>query len=66
MRFDNGLRIDLLVNELVIVVLKSAELLAPVHYKQVLTCLNLMDLSVGLLIKIGAPLIKQGIRPIVN
>jgi hypothetical protein len=50
-RFDNGLRIDLL---------------APVHYKQVLTYLKLMDLRVGLLINFGAPLLKQGIKRIVN
>lgn len=66
MQFDNGLRIGLLVNGLVVVELKSVESLAAVHYKQVLTYLKLMDLRVGLLINFGAPLLKQGIKRIVN
>jgi iron complex transport system substrate-binding protein len=37
-----------------------------VHYKQVLTYLRLMDLRVGLLVNFGAPLLKQGIKRIVN
>jgi GxxExxY protein len=65
-RFDNGLRVDLLVNGSVVVELKSVETLAPVHYKQVLTYLRLMDLRVGLLVNFGAPLLKQGIKRIVN
>jgi len=65
-RSDNGLRIDLLVNGLVVVELKSVEALAPVYYKQVLTYLRLMDLRVGLLINFGASLLKQGIKRIVN
>lgn len=58
-RLDNGLPIDLLVNGMVVVELKSVESLAPVHYKQELTYLKLMDLRVGLLINFGAPLLKQ-------
>jgi iron complex transport system substrate-binding protein len=50
----------------VVVELKSVETLAPVHYKQVLTYLRLMDLRVGLLVNFGAPLLKQGIKRIVN
>ena len=49
-----------------VVELKSVETLAPVHYKQVLTHLRLMDLRVGLLVNFGAPLLKQGIKRIVN
>jgi GxxExxY protein len=64
--FDDGLRVDLLVEGVVIVELKSVEELAPVHYKQVLTYLKLMDLRVGLLINFGAPLFKQGVKRIVN
>ncbi|MBL7964198.1 MAG: GxxExxY protein [Flavobacteriales bacterium] len=64
--FDDGLRIDLLVNECVVVEVKSVEELAPVHFKQVLTYLKLMDMRVGLLINFGAPLLKQGVKRIVN
>jgi GxxExxY protein len=64
--FDQGLRVDLLVEGCVVVELKSVEQLAPVHYKQVLTYLKLMDLRVGLLINFGADLFKNGVKRIVN
>lgn len=66
MHFDEGLRIDLLVEGSVVVELKSVGALAPVHAKQLLTYLRLMDLSLGLLINFGAPTFKAGIRRIVN
>jgi iron complex transport system substrate-binding protein len=66
MSFDDGLRIDLLVEGVLVVELKSVEALAPVHSKQVLTYLRLLDLSLGLLINFGAPTFKQGCRRIVN
>ena len=66
MRFDNGLRVDLLVEDQVVVELKSVETLAPVHGKQVLTYLRLLDLRVGLLINFGAATLKDGLRRIVN
>ena len=66
MHFDEGLRVDLLVEGSVIVELKSVERLSPVHTKQVLTYLRLMDLSLGLLINFGAPTFKEGIRRVVN
>ena len=66
MEFNEGLRVDLLVEEQVVVELKSVEELAPVHAKQVLTYIRLLDLRVGLLINFGAPLMKDGIRRIVN
>ncbi len=64
--FDDAFRCDLLVNELVIVELKSVENLAPVHSKQVLTYLRLMNLEVGLLINFGASILKNGLKRIVN
>ncbi|HTI70520.1 MAG TPA: GxxExxY protein [Candidatus Limnocylindria bacterium] len=64
--FDEGLRVDLLVEKRVIVELKSLEKLAPVHSKQVLTYLRLMKLPVGLLINFGAPTLKEGLHRIVN
>jgi len=64
--FDDGLRIDLLVERRVIVELKSVEKLAPVLSKQVLTYLRLLNLQVGLLINFGAPTLKEGLHRIVN
>jgi GxxExxY protein len=59
-------RADLIVEDKVIVELKSVEVLAPVHPKQLLTYLRLADKRLGLLINFGAPLIKNGVRRIVN
>jgi len=64
--FDEGYRADLIVEEKVIVELKSIESLAPVHYKQLLTYLRLSDLHLGLLINFNEALIKDGIHRIVN
>ncbi len=66
MHFNEGLRIDLLVEYKVIVELKSIEKLAPVHPKQLLTCLRLMNLPAGLVINFGAATFKEGIQRIVN
>ncbi len=66
MVFEEGFRVDLLVEESVIVELKSVEKLAPVHGKQVLTYLRLMKLPVGLLINFGAATLKEGLHRIVN
>lgn len=64
--FDQGLRVDLLVEGRVVVELKSVEMMPPVAYKQTLTYLRLLDLRVALLINFGAALFKQGVRRIVN
>jgi len=61
-----GFRADLLVEDKVIVELKSVETTAPVHSKQLLTYLRLADKRLGLLINFGEPLIKDGIERIVN
>jgi GxxExxY protein len=66
MTFDEGLRIDLFVDDQVIVELKSVERLAPVHGKQVLTYLRLLHLPVGLLINFGAATLKEGVHRIIN
>lgn len=65
-RFDEGFRVDILVEELVVVELKSVEKLAPVHPKQVLTYLRLLNLQVGLQINFGAPILKDGLKRIVR
>ncbi len=64
--FEEGFRADIIVNDKVIVELKSVEEIAPVHKKQVLTYLKLTDKRLGLLINFGAALIKDGISRIVN
>jgi len=65
-RLDVGFRADLIVEDKVIVELKSVEKIAPVHKKQLLTYLRVADKRLGLLINFGAPLIKDGITRIVN
>ncbi len=65
-RFDQGFRVDLLVDDRVVVELKSVEDLAPVHSKQVLTYLRLLNQPVGLLINFGESTLKQGLHRIVN
>jgi len=64
--FVEGFRADLIVNDLVIIELKSVERLAPVHAKQLLTYLRLMDKHLGLLVNFGETLIKTGIKRVVN
>jgi iron complex transport system substrate-binding protein len=66
LRFEEAFRIDLLVDQRVIVELKSAERLSPVHTKQLLTYLRLMNLEVGLVINFGGVTLKEGLRRVVN
>lgn len=66
MVFEEGFRTDLLVEGRVVVELKSVEKLAPVHGKQVLTYLRLMNRPVGLLINFGAATLKEGLHRVVN
>ena len=65
-KLNIGFRIDLLVNEKVIIEIKSVEALAPIHRKQLETYLRLMDLRLGLLINFNVELIKHGIQRVVN
>ena len=64
--FDEGFRADLLVEDKVIVELKSVEQLAKVHGKQLLTQLRLSGRRLGLLINFGEVHLKNGIERIVN
>ena len=64
--FGAGFRCDLLVNDKVIVEVKSIEALHPVHKKQVLTYLQFADKRLGLLINFNVALIKDGIVRLVN
>ena len=65
-RMELGFRADLIVNGMVIVETKSVESVHPVHKKQLLTYLRLMDKRVGLLINFNVDLLKNGISRIVN
>jgi len=65
-KFTEGFKADLIVNDKVIVELKSVERLMPVHSKQLLTYLRLMKLRLGLLINFGEERIKDGIKRVAN
>lgn len=62
----DNLRLDILVDDEVVVELKSVENVQPVHKKQLLTYLKLLDLHVGLLINFNVALLREGITRIVN
>ena len=66
MMFDEGFRMDLLVENQVVVELKSVEQPAPVHKKQLLTYLKLAQRPAGLLINFGAATLKEGITRVIN
>ena len=63
---ENAFKIDLLVEDTLVLELKSIERLAPVHGKQVLTYLRLMKLPLGLLMNFGEATFKTGLRRIAN
>ncbi|WP_295560225.1 GxxExxY protein [uncultured Sphingomonas sp.] len=66
MRFDAAFRIDLLIDERLLVEVKSIERLTIIHAKQLLTYLRLTHQPVGLLINFGGATLKEGVRRIVN
>ena len=63
---DDGLRVDLLVEDIIVLELKSVESVRPVHKKQLLTYLKIMDKPLGLLINFNEYLLKTGITRIIN
>ena len=65
-KMDAGFRADLVVEDKVIVEIKSVELIAPVHKKQLQTYLRLTDKRLGFLINFNVALIKTGIIRVVN
>ena len=64
LELDAGMRLDLLVENLVVVELKAVEMLLPIHKAQVLTYLKLSGYRLGLLVNFNSVLIKQGIQRI--
>ncbi len=63
---DEGFRADIIVENQILIELKSTERYAPVHAKQVITYLRLMDLPLGFLMNFGAATFKEGVKRIAN
>jgi GxxExxY protein len=66
LKMDLGFRADLIIENKLIIEIKSIEKLAPVHSKQLMTYLKLTNLKLGLLVNFNESLIKNGISRIVN
>ena len=65
-KMDLGFRADIIIEDKLIVELKSLEMVAPVHYKILLTYLRLTNKKLGLLVNFNVELIKDGIKRIAN
>lgn len=65
-RLENAFRVDLLINDQLVLEIKSVEQTLPVHAKQLLTYLRLMKLPLGLLLNFGCATYRDGIRRLVN
>ncbi len=65
-QIEAGLRLDILVESQIVIELKAVEALLPVHKSQTLTYLRLTGHRLGLLINFNVPLIKDGIKRIIN
>jgi GxxExxY protein len=65
-KMELGFRADIIVEEKVIIEIKSVEIIAPVHQKQLLTYLKITGIKLGLLVNFNEALIKNGIKRIVN
>lgn len=65
-RLEAGFRADIIIENKVLVEIKSIEALAAVHYKQVQTYLKLTGLKLGILVNFNVALIKDGLHRIVN
>lgn len=66
LRFEAAFRADVLVDQRLLIEVKSVERLSPVHSKQLLTYLRLIRQPVGLLINVGGATLKEGFKRIVN
>jgi GxxExxY protein len=65
-KFDEGYRLDLVVNDLVIVEIKSIEAVTAIHRKQILTYLRLTNRPLGLILNFNVNLMKDGISRVAN
>jgi GxxExxY protein len=66
MKIESGYRLDLLVDNSVIVKIKSSDTISPVYYAQLLTYLRLTDIPLGLLINFNVIHMRDGIKRIIN
>lgn len=64
--FEEAFRIDILLGNSIILEIKSVPKLLPIHTKQLLTYLRLMDIPLGLLINFGGETLREGVKRIVN
>jgi GxxExxY protein len=65
-KLDCGYRLDIVVEKLIIIELKAIEQIAPIHQAQLLTYLKLSHLKLGLIINFNVPILKEGIKRMVN
>jgi GxxExxY protein len=65
-RYDEAFRYDLLLNDVLLVEVKSLGKMGPIHRKQVLTYIRLMNLPFGLLVNFGCALFKDGMQRVAN
>lgn len=63
---DRSLRLDLLIDSKVIVEVKAVSQIEEIHRAQILTYLRLTDLDVGLVINFNVPVLRQGIKRVIN
>ena len=66
MRLDSGYRIDLIVEDTIIVELKCVETLLPIHKAQLLTYLRLANKPLGLLLNFNVVYLRDGIKRVIN
>ncbi|MFC1725176.1 GxxExxY protein [candidate division KSB1 bacterium] len=66
LKLDGGYRVDLIVENLVIIELKTVEKILPVHEAQLLTYLKITKIPIGLLLNFNVPVLKEGLKRIVN
>ena len=65
-RLECGYRVDLLVEKKLIVEVKALDIIHPIHMAQLLTYLRLSNCKLGLLINFNVPLLKDGIKRVIN
>ena len=64
--YEQAFRFDILVEEILLVEIKSIERMGPIHISETLTYIRLMNLPLGLLLNFGNETFKQGIRRVIN
>ncbi len=65
-KLDCGYRADILVDEKLVLEIKATDSITPLHQAQILTYLKMMDMRVGLILNFNVPVLKDGIKRMVN